>query len=374
MKPPKLEITPILSLADVSGLTVNATCELYANRGKVASKVFIEQGKLVHHLRNSKLKPGQTIYGLLRDKQVSEGSVQSAVVVADLIDALVIAGHLTEARFDECITFRTSRMGRQLFQGKAKSGLRLDGPALAALMLSGTTAAVGAELDCLCEHGVTIAEREATLAEQAAQAESDRKAAAELVKIQAAEAAAKAKQDAADAQAKAVADALAAQAAATPAPANVTPISTPAAIAAALGEDEPEEDEDEAPADDEDLDDEAAADEPDEEEEDETPAPASFQSVAAPTPAAATPAPEAADEDEDEAPAPVIVDGTKGKPSSPPPAPPAGPTLASITDELNTTLVKAFDLSAEDLESLVHFLRATTNDIAATLDSLKAVA
>jgi hypothetical protein len=358
MKPTKIEITPILSLADVAGLTINATCELYANRGKVASKVFIEQGKLVHHLRNSKLKPGQTIYGLLRDKQVSEGSVQSAVVVADLIDALVIAGHLTEARFDECITFRTSRMGRQLFQGKAKSGLKLDGPALAALMLSGTTAAVGAELDCLCEHGVTIAERETALAEQAAQAAADSKAAAELVKIQAAEAAAKALQDAADAQAKAVADALAA---ATPAPSNVTPISTPAAIAAALGEDEPDEEEDAAPAP-------APAGDPLEDEEED-------EEQAAPTPEPEPAAEPADEEDEDETPAPVVVDGTKDRGTPPPPpAPPAGPTLASITGELNDTLVKAFDLSAEDLEALVHFLRATTNDIAATLDSLKAVA
>ena len=37
MKPTKIEIAPCLSLEDVSGLTINATCDLYANRVKVAS-------------------------------------------------------------------------------------------------------------------------------------------------------------------------------------------------------------------------------------------------------------------------------------------------------------------------------------------------
>ena len=354
MKPTKHEFTG-LSLADVSALTIAATCDLFANRVKTASKAFLDQGKLVHHLRNSKLKPGQTVYGLLQAKGVSEGSIQSAVTVADMIDAVVISGHLAEDRFDECITFRTARMSRQLFQGKAKSGLKLEGAAIAALMLSGTTAAVGAELDCLCEHGVTIAERETAQAEQAAQADADRKAAAALAEIQKTEAAAKVKQDAADAKAKAKADAEAAK---TPdAPANITPMTPITPISEENGNDE-NEGNDEAP------------------EPEFTPATPLVEKITAALDEldaahAATPEPEPEDE-EDEAPAPVVIDGTKGKPN--PPAPPAGPTLASITDELNTTLVKAFDLKADELEALVHFLRAATNDIAASLNSLKQVA
>jgi hypothetical protein len=344
MKPPKIELAPCLSLEDVAGLTVNATCDLYANRVKVASRVFIEQGKLVHHLRkDGKLKAGQSIYGLLQAKGASEGSIQSAVVVADLIDALILPGHLTEARFDECITFRVSRMGRQLFQGKAKSGLKLDGPALAALMQSGTTAAVGAELDCLCEHGVTIAERESAQAAAIAQADADRKVAAALTEIQKAEAAAKVISDAEEAKEKA--DAAAAAAAI---PANVTPITAP------------------------------------------TPTPA--PTVTAPEPTKETNAeaivaviaeledddvpddvPET-DETEDEAPAPLVVDGTKSK--GPPPAPPVKPaiTLVSVPMEIDAALTRAMSadgLNAEDTEKLVHYLRGITASIESTLDSLK---
>lgn len=342
MKPSKQTDIAVLSLADIAGYTAAATADQFAYRVAVAKRAFVEQGKLVHHLDNMKLKAGQSVYGLLQQRGVSEGSIQSARTVADLIDALVIPGHLTETRFDESITFRIARQARRLIQGKA--AVTLAPEALAALMLSGTTAAVGAELDCLAEHGVTIAAREIAQAEQAAQAEAnsaqaaaDRAAAVQLKAIQAAEAEIQA--------------AEAAQASATSA--NVTNIAP-----AAPEDEEDEEDEEEEEEEEEETStpSEAPAEEEDEEEE-ESEAPAEEEEE---------------EETEDEAPAPVVVHADR-KPGNNPP-PPSGPTLPGIVDEFNTLLNRALDLPAADLEKLVHFLHGSANDIAATLESLKAVA
>ena len=337
MKPSKQTDIAVLSLADIAGYTAAATADQFAYRVAVAKRAFVEQGKLVHHLDNMKLKAGQSVYGLLQQRGVSEGSIQSARTVADLIDALVIPGHLTETRFDESITFRIARQARRLIQGKA--AVTLAPEALAALMLSGTTAAVGAELDCLAEHGVTIAAREIAQAEQAAQAEAnsaqaaaDRAAAVQLKAIQAAEAEIKAAESA--------------QAAATPA--NVTNI----APAATEDEDEEETETEDEESEDEESEETETETEDEESEEEETE--------------------DEEEETEDEAPAPVVVQADR-KPGNNPP-PPSGPTLPGIVDELNALLNRALDLPAADLEKLVHFLHGSANDIAATLESLKAVA
>ncbi|MES2923149.1 MAG: hypothetical protein V4819_16455, partial [Verrucomicrobiota bacterium] len=105
----KPNIVTLLSLAAIEGLTAVQTAKQFAERVNVRQRAFVEQGKLVYHLRTLKLKAGQSVYNILQGQGVPEGSVQQAVTTADLIEKLVIPGHLTEQRFDQIITFRICR-------------------------------------------------------------------------------------------------------------------------------------------------------------------------------------------------------------------------------------------------------------------------
>jgi hypothetical protein len=289
---------PVLSLADVAGMSVDETADEFAHRVRSARRLFVEQGKLVQHLRAAKLKKGQTVYGILQSRHgVSQGSIDIAIKVAEMIEAVVIPGHLPEARFDEVVTFRIANRARGLLSGKGNA--KLTPQEFAALLATGDSAAIGDDMDCLTEHGVTVAGREAAIkakekaeAEAKAQAEAaaQAKAAEEIAAREAAETEAEANRQAArealakqqaaeaelakqraesaaslkaaeDAQAKqqAAETALAkaappppaalptatAPAAAAPAPVPAPPVSTPATAApTAISEEPPDEESD----------------------------------------------------------------------------------------------------------------------------------
>lgn len=196
---------PVLSLADVAGMSVDETADEFAHRVRSARRLFVEQGKLVQHLRAAKLKKGQTVYGILQSRHgVSQGSIDIAIKVAEIIEAVVIPGHLPEARFDEVVTFRIANRARGLLAGKGNA--KLTPQELGALLASGDSAAIGDDMDCLTEHGVTVAGREAAIkakekaeAEAKAQAEAaaQAKAAEETAAREAAEAEAEANRQAA---------------------------------------------------------------------------------------------------------------------------------------------------------------------------------
>ncbi len=177
----------------------------FAHRVRSARRLFVEQGKLVQHLRAAKLKKGQTVYGILQSRHgVSQGSIDIAIKVAEIIEAVVIPGHLPEARFDEVVTFRIANRARGLLAGKGSA--KLTPQEFAALLATGDSAAIGDDMDCLTEHGVTVAGREAAIkakekaeAEAKAQAEAaaQAKAAEEIAAREAAEAEAEANRQAA---------------------------------------------------------------------------------------------------------------------------------------------------------------------------------
>lgn len=360
------ETVPVLALAALTGFTVTQTAKEFKERVNVRRRAFVDQGKLVYHLRQLKLKPGQSVYNILQGQGVPEGSVQQAVATADIIEKLVIPGHLPEARFDEVITFRIGRQARRLLTGKGESKLILAPEAVATLLATGESAAIGAELDCLCEHGMTIAERETQLADKAAEAERLKAAAAEAEKIKAADEARKLA-EAEAAKTKAAADALlnngregklpdpsetvtAETTEISANPETEAPVQTPApAPTETTAPDSPDTppveipDETPAPSETDDEEEEADEDEQADEEEEEEEA-----------------------EDEDDAPEPVVVDG---RDNNPPPAPPA-PTLTDITARMDDALTDAMNLGADDMKALLIFMQSATESIATVLDSM----
>ena len=151
---------PVLSLDEISGYSVNESADQVAGRYQARTRAFVEMGKLVWHLENRVgLPKGQTIYGLLQKapRNVPEGSVHNARMVSTFISAFVVPGLVSEARADEIITHRVVNMCGRLLSGK--SAVKLTAEDLAPFLNQGNKAAIGDELECLDEHGVTIAER-----------------------------------------------------------------------------------------------------------------------------------------------------------------------------------------------------------------------
>jgi flagellar biosynthesis GTPase FlhF len=322
---------------------------LYAAAVQVRRRAFVEQGKLVLHLDSLKLPAGKSIYSMLQARHVPEGSVHQARMAADILKALVQPGLITEARFDEIITFRVARQGRRLIQGKA--AITLTPENLASLMLTGDSASIGAELDCLCEHGTTIADREAQLEAKATEAAALKAAEEQAAAIKAAEDERIKKEQAAEIErlkAEAAANAANASASAGTEETEEQEESDPDE------EEEEESDEDEESDPDEeeeesDEDEEADPDEEEESEEQEESDPTEETTTSPPVTSTAPPAPD------------------NGNPPPPPPA----PTAASITSRIETLLVEALELGPDEMEKLVHYLRRSTNDLAATLDAMK---
>jgi hypothetical protein len=347
---------PILSLAEASSLTVSTVSRMFAIEYQGRRRSFVIQGKLVYQLENSKLPKGQSIYSLLKAEGVPEGSVHQAKMTADMLGALVVPGHLSESRFDEVITFNVARQARKLWQGKGK--IKMDALALANLMAEGTSAQIGAELECLVEHGQTLAQRELAIEakrkaeedETAAKAAAERLQVEEAARLQAELAEANAERDrlAAEAFARADADAIAkaTQVPATPAPAATAPapVTSPALVVTSPAPAPAE------PAGEEDAGDEAPAEIEDEDEDPEL----------------------AEEDDQEEAPAPPIAI-IRGSSAPPPPAPVS--SLADITERMDDLLLESLALGHEDIGRLVAFLRKSADDLAATLPAeLKAVA
>ncbi len=243
---------------------------------------------------------------------------------------------------------------------------------IAALLVTGDSAAIGAELDCLCEHGMTIAERETHLAEKAAETERLKLAAAEAEKLKAEDEKRKAV-DAAAAEAERV---LAAQKAEEDAEEQRKAAELLTGRAAQLSEASTGENETSG------TDTSQESHEPEREEgTNNQPAadPASYEAQDDPyTSHESHPshepesdaAAEDEEEDEDDTRAPLVIDGRRNEP---PPAPPA-PTLTDITGRLNDALTDAMNLGPDDMLALLNYLRCATNDIAAVLDTMKQAA
>lgn len=317
----KNDTAPVLSLAEVAELSLAKTTDAYADRVNSRRRAFVEQGKLIHHLDNMNLPKGQSIYGLLQKKGVPEGSVQQGRMTADMIAALVVPGLVTEARFDVIVTYRIIKHARALLKGKG--AIKLPAENIAAIMATGDAPQITAELACLSEHGMTIVAREEQLAEKALEAERLAAAAAAAEKLRAS------------------------APAATPTPPAVTPTAPVATITTTPEDPTP--------------------DKPAEVPQVET-SPTTVGTDGTETTEEET-GTTVEEEEQDEEPAPVVHDGTRG--NGPPPAPPTGPTLASVTGRMNDLLIEAMDLMPDELEKLVGFLRLAANDIAGTLKSLK---
>jgi hypothetical protein len=219
MAKPKQPTAPVLTLDEIKDLSATQAADQVGQKYAARVRIFVEMGKLVYHLEHrAKLARNQSIYGILQARGVPEGSVHNARMAATFIKTFVEPGLLTEARADEIITHRICNRMNQIVTGKTTCAL--SAAELAALMKDADKAAIGDELDCLAEHGMTIA----------AKAEKDKAEAAETARL--AELAAKAKEledQQADEKAKTAAAAPAP--AATPAAATAE---TPAAPAVAV--------------------------------------------------------------------------------------------------------------------------------------------
>lgn len=146
----------VLSLAEIAGLTTLQAVDGLADRYQARARSFVEMGKLVWHVENrSGLPKNQTVYGLLAKRGVPESSVNNARLVEKFITAFITPGLVTEARADEIITFRIVNQCARLLGGK--SAVTLTPEQLAPLLNEGAKAAIGDELDCLDEHGLSIA-------------------------------------------------------------------------------------------------------------------------------------------------------------------------------------------------------------------------
>ena len=165
---------PVIQLADISGFTIAQAATGFADRYVTKTRIFVEMGKLANHITRQKLKKGQSLYGILRAKDVPEGTVNNAVRASKFLDTFVHTGLVSESRFDEIITFRIANQAIRITEGKAAKTFTPE--ELTTLLNSGEKSAIGEELDSLAEHGLTIAEREADA--QARIAEEERIAAA----------------------------------------------------------------------------------------------------------------------------------------------------------------------------------------------------
>lgn len=314
----------VMSMADVAALSATDAAAAFKGRSDIRQAAFVEQGKLVLHLDSMKLKAGQSVYGLLTAQGVPEGSVNNARLCADVLKAVVIPGHLPETRFDSIVTFRIVRQSRRLLNGKA--AIKLEPAALAAILSDGNQAQIGSELDCLAEHGQTIAEREAAL-------KAEEKQAAALATATAAAEKLKAKEDAKAAK-EAAKEAAKAPAATTTEP----PVETPA----------PETDSTppvETPA--------------------ETPAPE--------VEPATTPPVETDPESPEETAAPIVVDERKPAPALT--VVESVPTVEAVIEEVTTAAAKAFQFNdPAEMEKIALILEQAAADLRACIPAVEKVA
>jgi hypothetical protein len=312
-----------MSMADVAALSATDAAAAFKGRSDIRQAAFVEQGKLVLHLDSMKLKAGQSVYGLLTAQGVPEGSVNNARLCADVLKAVVIPGHLPESRFDSIVTFRIVRQSRRLLNGKA--AIKLDPAALSAILADGNQAQIGSELDCLAEHGQTIAEREATLKAEEEQAAALAAATAAAEKL-------KAKKDA-----KAAKEAALAAAAVTTEP----PVETPAPQTDATPEVE-------------------------------TPAPEVDATPEAKP--ATTPPVETDPESPEETDAPVVVVDER-KPAPALTVVPSAPTVEAILEEITTAANKAFQFTdPTDMEKIALILEQAAADLRACIPAVEKVA
>lgn len=163
---------PVITLAEIEGLTATQAADGAAGQYTIRTRAFVSLGKYVYHLEHrAKLPKGQSIYGMLQSRGVPEGSVHNARMAATFIKTFVEPGLLPESRADEIITHRICHRISQIVTGKTTCAL--SAAELAAIMKDADKAAIGDELDCLAEHGLTIA----------AKAEKDEAAAAESKRL-----------------------------------------------------------------------------------------------------------------------------------------------------------------------------------------------
>ena len=160
----------VIQLADIAGFTVAQAASGFADRHVASTRIFVEMGKFANHIENQKLKPGQTLYGILKAKGVPEGTVNNARQASKFIDKFVHTGLVSEKRFDEIITFRIANQAVRLTDSeKNKCAITETPERLAELLNTGKKAAIGDELDSLAEHGLNIADRAAAEEERIAE-------------------------------------------------------------------------------------------------------------------------------------------------------------------------------------------------------------
>jgi hypothetical protein len=160
----------VIQLADIAGFTVAQAASGFADRHVASTRIFVEMGKFANHIENQKLKPGQTLYGILKAKGVPEGTVNNARQASKFIQKFVHTGLVSEKRFDEIITFRIANQAVRLTDSeKNKCAITETPERLAELLNTGKKAAIGDELDSLAEHGLNIADRAAAEEERIAE-------------------------------------------------------------------------------------------------------------------------------------------------------------------------------------------------------------
>ncbi len=190
----KKQDASVLSMEEIAGMTPAKAADAVGERYQTKRRVFVEMGKLVDHLDHANLRNGQTVYGILKSRGVPESSVNNCRLVATFIDTFVRPGLVSETRMDEIITYRIANQCSRMIKGKTEGSMPPE--QLAEIINAGDKAAIFDELECIGEHGMTLADKEKADAEAEAEAKRVAEANAAAEKAEQ-EAAAKAAADAA---------------------------------------------------------------------------------------------------------------------------------------------------------------------------------
>lgn len=144
----------VMSMAEISKLTVADAANLFAVKTTTVSRAFMDCAKLIVHIQ-SKLLPSQTVFGLLEKKGVRKSTIRNAQQAARVWNDLVERELVTEKQFE-----KLSYMDFVAINSAVKEkGVHSVGPLVAAGDLD--------EIEFIAEHKMTTAEKKAADAKKA---------------------------------------------------------------------------------------------------------------------------------------------------------------------------------------------------------------
>lgn len=148
----------VMSMAEISKLTVADAASLFAVKTTTVSRAFMDCAKLIVHIQ-SKLLPSQTVFGLLEKKGVRKSTIRNAQQAARVWNDLVERELVTEKQFE-----KLSYMDFVAINSAVKEkGVHNVGPLVAAGDLD--------EVEFIAEHKMTTAEKKGADAKKASKVE-----------------------------------------------------------------------------------------------------------------------------------------------------------------------------------------------------------